>query len=246
MNKLYSVRRWILSKIIPEFIWPQYAEIDHIKFKLRGTPYSYGIKKLLSANPDGYEYPERVFCRLIERGDKVLEFGGSIGVLTRIIADRVGPNGSILSVEASRELATYSKSWLENLGNTKVISAFAFPIMHSLPVKATFNNTLGSLGGRVIIEKENAKEDEHQSFFIENAEKDYGLQPNVLVCDIEGSEMIMLKYKPDFPDYLKTIIIELHSSMYGVETMMQIVECIKREGFILNSSIQSVYLFQRQ
>src|SRR5688572_26469704 len=104
MNKLYSIRRWILARIVPEFIWPDYAEIDHITIKIKGTPYSYGIKKLLSTNPDGYEYPERVFCRQIKKGDRVLEMGGSIGVLTRIMAERAGPTGKILSIEASQEL----------------------------------------------------------------------------------------------------------------------------------------------
>src|SRR5688500_14258647 len=102
--------------------------------------------------------------------------GRSIEVITRIITERTSSTEKILSIEASQELATYSKSWLEKVGNIKVISAFAFPIWHGFPIKASFNDALGSLGGRVIIEKENATEDTYKSFFIENAERDHGLQ----------------------------------------------------------------------
>jgi len=245
MNVYYNIRRWILKNIIPETVWPEFIKIENIEFKLRNTPYSYGIKKLLSSNPNSYEAPERIFCSYISEGNKVLEFGGSIGIITRFIREHVGSQGAILSVEASQNLTSYSKTWLEKLGNIKIVTAFAFPIYKKVPLSFKFDQSLGSLGSKVIMDSRIENRNDDANFFLEDAEKKHGFLADVFVCDIEGSERLLLEHELGWPKSIHTTIIELHPSIYGMETTLKIIEQIKKEGFFLCSSFQSVYVFKR-
>lgn len=46
---LGNLRRNILTFLVPEFVWPEYVIIDNVKIKLRGAPYTFGIKRLNGA-----------------------------------------------------------------------------------------------------------------------------------------------------------------------------------------------------
>ena len=126
--KLLIMRRLFLKYFVPEWIWPEHVILDKTLIKVRNTPYSFGVKWLLSRRSDHYELPERSFISNLSKGDHVLEFGGSIGVVTALIGDQIGSSGRIVSVEASRKLAEYSRSWIEKSKNSQIVCAYAFPI----------------------------------------------------------------------------------------------------------------------
>lgn len=247
LKKLLGLRRSILKSIVPEIVWPQHVVIDDTYIKVRNTPYSFGVKWLLLRRPNDYELPERSFVAELAEGDHVLEFGGSIGILTALIARKVGKKGKIVSIEASESIVLYSKNWLENIGNVLVLCAYAFPIMHRVPMKASFDSGGGSLGGQVAYEhldnESSVKNEQH--FFIEDANEISNFTPNVLFIDIEGSEQIMLEHKPTIPKTISKIVIELHPSMYGQLALEKIIEVIIREGFELNKRVETVYQFLR-
>jgi hypothetical protein len=244
---LYMLRRFILRNLVPEVLWPKYTVIDGIYIKIRHTPYSFGIKWLLSRNHEMYELAERSFIAALSEGDHVLEFGGSIGIVTALIADKIGKRGKIVSVEASENIVLYSKSWLEDFGNISVLQAYAFPIASAVPMQATFDGDGGSLGGIVSYEymetEVRAKNEQH--FFIEDAYDIAEFSPNVLFIDIEGSEQIMLEHKPNIPKAIEKIVIELHPGLYGSEINGKIIEVIEAEGFELEKTIETVYQFLR-
>lgn len=240
-----QIRRWVLKNFIPEWIWPSFVSIDGVEIQIRNAPYSFGIKRLLTKDPNQYEGPERFFVNAIAPGSKVLELGGSIGVLTSIISKRIGPSGYILSIEASQSLTQFSRLWLEAKMNIRVVNAFAFPIFKRVPLKVVFDESLGSLGGTVEFHSESESIEEENMFFLEDNMIKYQFNPDVLVCDIEGSESIVLSHKPEIPAPIRNIIIELHPSMYGMEKAIQIIQVFRDEGFELIGSLQTVYLFQR-
>ncbi len=238
-------RRGLLKLVVPEFIWPKEVSIDGIKFLVRNTPYSFGIKYFLTKSPQDYESPERYFLRYLMPGDHVIELGSSIGVVTRLIREKIGANGKLIAVEASPRLSSFSKTWLEKFSNISILTKFGFPTYLRTEIGFHFDDTRGSLGGTIIFDNNEEKRNGEESFFIEDAEKDFGMRPNVMVCDIEGSEIVLLQKEAFIPDYIHSIIIELHPSIYSIDNMIRIIERIKSFGFTLHSSIQSVYFFKR-
>src|SRR4051812_33865047 len=122
MNILwYRIRRTLLKRLVPEFVWAKSVLIDGAEIRVRNAPYSFGIKRVLSVG--NYEMDERrLLAKIIQPGEVVVEMGGSIGILTAIIAQKVGPSGFVVSVEASVNLSGYSRTWLETGNNVKVVT----------------------------------------------------------------------------------------------------------------------------
>ncbi len=244
-DSILEVRRVLLKYLVPEFVWPRQVFIDGVAFNVRNTPYSFGIKYLFTRRPEVYEQAERSFLSSIEPGDRVLELGSSIGILTRLIRERTGPAGSVLAVEASSKLTSYSRTWLEQFPNVRIVNKYAFPVHRNIPLSFSFNDLKGSLGGSVNFGSDVNDGKRSDTFFIEDGEKEFNFYANILICDIEGSEVTLLQAEASLPAYLQKIIIELHPDIYSENTAFQIIVKLEAFGFKLQASLHSVYYFQR-
>lgn len=247
IKTLDNLRRNILKFVVPEFVWPRDIIIDNAKIKLRGAPYNFGIK--LSLKKGEYEGPERNLIRSYNlNGEVIIEMGGSIGILTAILANKVGNNGKVISVEASQRISSYSRRWLEKNQNTKMITGFGFPVAE---VKVMidimkFDESGNSLEGQVIYKTTNKGLTNDSSVYdIQKISSLYNIKPTVLVVDIEGSEKIILDQKPNFPSTIKLILIELHSNLYGESNKLEIINRIIAEGFFMKANEGNVFLFER-
>ncbi|MFT4634940.1 MAG: SAM-dependent methyltransferase [Arenicella sp.] len=244
-NRFLRIRRSLLKTLVPEFIWPREVDIDGVIVKLRGAPYSFSIKRLLSKDSDAYERAERGFLDNLKKGDHVLEFGSSIGILTALICERV-PEGKVVSVEASSSLVDYSSSWLSRYEYLTLVKAAAFPLYDRLDLSLSFDDSSGSLGGIVDYNKADSSASKLSSFFISDCEAMADFRPTVMVIDIEGSEDIILSQDMNLPDTIDRIIFELHSFIYGKETEKKIIARVQEQGFELVKRAESVYLFARK
>lgn len=246
-STFYYLRRIILKTIIPEFIWPKEIVVDSVPIRVRNTPYSFGVKCTLIKGD--YEKNERLLINnRIKKGEVIFEFGGSIGVLTSILAEKTGSNGMIISVEASVGLSKYSKTWLEKKQNIKVVNGYGFPV-NKLAKKISIDNfdeSGGSLGGKVTFSPNNISDQEGGKIFdLERLIDKFKLRPNILVIDIEGCEKIFVDQPPMFPDEVRMIMIELHPHFYGQNCMNSIIKSIVSEGFSISATKEGVYLFER-
>ena len=151
LKKLYTLRREILKKIVPEIIWPKTVDFEGAIVPLRSMPYSFGVKKILFQK--NYETSERFLIKdAVKHGDHVLELGGSIGIMAAIMQEIVGSDGKIVTVEASKNLTETSSKWLESKGIIKVVTGIGFPVWQ---VPSQFENfdfidDGNSLGGNVV------------------------------------------------------------------------------------------------
>lgn len=246
-GKISALRRNILKFFVPEFFWPDYIVIENTKIKLRGEPYSFGIKYILKKGD--YELPERKLLRFCNfEGETIIEMGGSIGILTAILANKVGNTGKVISIEASENISAYSRSWLENNHNVKILTGFAFPVtevanqIHSIK----FNQSGSSLEGKIEFKYSNKILNVNNSIYdIKKISDLFNLKPTVLVVDIEGTEKIILDQKPNFPSSIKLILIELHPQVYGETNQSEIIKRIIDEGFSIKKSEGIVFLFER-
>jgi FkbM family methyltransferase len=245
----YYLRRKLLKNLVPEFIWPKERNIDGTFIKVRNTPYSFGTK--ISLVKGDYEIFERNLIKSqIECGDIVFEMGGSIGVLTSILSEKVGQEGMVFSVEASESIVAYSKEHLEKRGNIMVYSGFAFPVFsveNKIRIQK-FDESLGQLGGVVQFDANNQRENEpgNNIFDLKKLMDITNTSPTVLVIDIEGSEKIILDHKPNYPKSVRVLLIEMHTHMYWKNTKDKIIQAIIDEGFIIARCDHDVYLFIRK
>ena len=249
-KQYWAFRRMVLKHFVPEFIWPKYVTLNSVSIPIRNMPFSFGTKNGLLKG--GYEAAERQLLQnSLRPNDMVIEMGGSVGILTAIISEYVGPQGRVISIEASKKLTFFSKKWLEPKGNISIVTGFGFPVYSvnkNLKVDK-FNEDGGSLSGVVSFSNvcggNEEKTDESKIWDIKKICDKYDISPTVLVLDIEGSETILSNQNPYFPASLRLILIELHPWMYDDKCEKEIIKKITDEGFYLIEKVITSYLFER-
>lgn len=249
---LYRVRRTLLRVLVPEFVWPKSVLIDGAQIQVRNTPYSFGVKRVLKLGE--YELQERrLLSTIVQPGDVVVEMGGSIGILTAIIANKVGRSGFVISVEASVKLTEYSRTWLESGNNVKVLVGFGFPVwqlQHPIEIQK-FEEKWGSMSGRLtfntasLATRDRSSKPSHPLYDLRALSEFAKRPPVTLVVDIEGSEGIICSQKPEFPRSLRNLLIELHPEIYGENTKNEIIGRIEEDGFRKVADHGNVFLFTR-
>lgn len=215
-------------------------------------PFSFGTKLSLSAG--NYEFPERTLCSLVlEKGMNILEMGTSIGILTGIMASKIGSQGKIVTIEASQRNFKIACSWLlKQYPNIKLVNGYGFPcstIPEDLYVNK-FNESISNLGGEVQYSFNNSgikSSNEIPTLDINTIEKVYLKdKADLLLADIEGAENILLKSNTRIPATLKHIIIETHPWKYSSKgDVEQIISKICSCGFKVIHNIETCYLFSR-
>ncbi len=249
-QQLLLLRRYIL-RLLPEWIWPVSVQLDGVSIPLRGRPWSYGTKWLLRQG--GYEAEERALMQgILQPGMQVLEMGSSIGILTAIVAQKIGPQGRIVAVEASKQLTRYSAPWLSTYPWVTIVTGFAFPVwkMGNIQIEG-FSEVRGSLGGTVSFSARptsTASQTESTDIYdIEKLCSTYNLQPQLLMVDVEGSERIMIDTAPALPACIRHLIMEIHPGMFpnGLKDKDAIVAALAADGFVLEKELRGVYLFER-
>ncbi len=234
----------MLKSVVPEFIWPTYVLIDNTPIKVRNEPYSFGVKKILVSGD--YEVSERTLIKkILKVGDHVIEFGGSIGILAAIMSDTVSEQGMIVTVEAAERLSKHSKTWLEPKGNVKVENSIGFPVWQA-PASYQHLNFIddgNSLGGMVDFQSTTTKKE--STCDIKTLSEKYHIVPNILVIDIEGSEIVYLEQEVTLPESIQYIVIEMHPNLYGDRKEKEIIVRLVQMGYELAEEINHVYLLSR-
>lgn len=253
-RRLATLRRRLLATFVPEFVWPRELHLDGVPIPVRGTPYSFGVKRLLCSGE--YERPERqLVARILRPGMNVVEMGGSIGVLTAIIAARIQPGGSLVSVEAAEDLVAYSRTWLERrFPHAKIVQGYAFPVQE-LPAGLTvhgFDNHGVSLGGQVTYtvaaDASPASSADGKTYDIATlCVKNRVPPPDVLVADIEGAEAVLLVPGVQLPSSIRHVVIELHPGLYAGKSgdRDRLIQFFEDQGLPLVERAGESYLFSR-
>lgn len=244
---LLSLRRRFLRSVIPQAYWPEAVVIDGVEVAVRAAPYSVGVKRMLVRGT--YEAPERSLVRrAIRSGDVVVEFGGSIGILAAVMSEIVGPKGQVVSIEASERLCSYSRTWLAP--NVNVIAGFGFPL-EQVPTGMRVNafcDDRGSLGGRLAYDLGGDPETPDSDIWdVGRVAVATGVEPTVLVVDIEGSELTLGDARASIRPQIRELIIELHPHLYprGSSDQRRIQQRIEGFGFELRDQIESSFWYSR-
>lgn len=250
-QQLLLLRRHIL-RLLPEWIWPVSVQLDEVSIPLRGRPWSYGTKWLLRQG--GYEAEERALMQdILQPGMQVLEMGSSIGILTAIVAQKIGSAGRIVAVEASQQLTRHSTPWLAAYPWVTIVTGFAFPVwkMGNIQIEG-FSEVRGSLGGTVSFSSPSTPTASNSAaeglYDVETLCSKYNLQPQLLMVDVEGSERIMIDTPPALPACIRYLIMEIHQGMFanGLQDKDAIITALANDGFAPQKEMRGVYLFERK
>lgn len=188
---------------------------------------NYDIRQILWQGD--YERPEiEGVMRMVRPGDRILELGCGLGIVTAIAARQAGPDGRVKSFEANPELIAATRAFLDQHGcdNVELVHAVLVPeaeaTTRSFYLAGSFaeSSLLGAEGrqqrGQVTVPAMPL------GTVIET------FRPDVLICDIEGAEAELI---PAFDaSGLRAAVIELHPDRIFPDQIAGIEAALARHG----------------
>ncbi|MCB1358991.1 MAG: FkbM family methyltransferase [Maritimibacter sp.] len=166
---------------------------------------------------------------VVRPGDRVLELGAGLGLVGAVAAKNARPE-AVLSFEANPELVPYTRAlYRENgldalieLRNAVLVAAPERPETVPFHLHRSFlGSSLTETQGR----KNRAVEVPTEDF---RTVMDT-FRPNVLIMDIEGGELDILRHAD--LDGIRAVVIEFHPDLYGQEGMQACKTILRRAGF---------------
>ena len=192
----------------------------------------------------GYERAERkLLAALIRQGDRVIELGASMGIVSTLLAKKVGPSGRVVSAEPNRALKPHFERQLAANGEKVDLLAllgcplWEGPVPEEIAMQR-FSAVADSLSGRAAGE---GGEPLPWVTLKELAERAGMPEPTALVMDVEGGEQVWCDHAPGFPSSLRTIIVEVHPHLIGEVKAATCIQALVREGFELAAFAGTVF-----
>jgi FkbM family methyltransferase len=178
----------------------------------------------------------------------VIELGGSLGVVSRLIRSRLAPNMKHLIVEANADLLGVCRknaSVDAPEGQTEVVNAALFyggPVARFRIGREPHANSLdnGSGEGRVV---------EVPAVTLADLLRRIGNPPQVaLVADIEGAEFDLFRHDSEALRSVQVAIVELHPRDYPKRGLSEhgMLELLEAAGFAVVERRADVVLLRRK
>lgn len=194
-----------------------------------------------------YEAEEAILItRHLPPDRPVIELGGSIGVVSALIASRLSPDVAHVIIEANPALldvcarnAAVSQRPLASVQHAAV--AYGSPVARFSVGGNVHANHLARAG-------DTASVIEVQTVTLAALWHGIGAPDGfTLVCDIEGAEAEMIATDAAVLNHAGTVIMELHPSVYpdGPETERQIIATLQQAGLHLRHRLADVTLWTR-
>ncbi len=179
-----------------------------------------------------YEEPEiRGLRSVIRPGDRVLELGSGLGVVTALAARATTPSGRVLSFEANPGMIPDTLAFLSNhgIGNVELRNAVLVPDaaegeMREFHLASSFSvsSLVGGTGRRSRETILVAAEDLNKTVV--------NYTPDVLLCDIEGGELGLILALD--ASKLRAVVIELHPDRLSEDQLAQIRFALSVHGLL--------------
>jgi FkbM family methyltransferase len=187
---------------------------------------------------ESYEaYECELVKRILRPGDRVLEIGTGIGLVS-LVATRLAGEGNVLSCEANPEMeavirANYAlNGWTPNL-RMQAVTADGGPL--------TFYRNDNILSSSAFDRQIDGHEITVPSVAL--AEVIAAHRPSVLVMDVEGSEVELLP-AADLSG-IRAVIVEMHPHIVGPEKIMALVAQMAAQGLQLAETRHKTFLLAR-
>lgn len=192
-----------------------------------------------------YESAEiRLIKKYLNPDLPVIELGGSLGVNSSFIVNKLNKNSFLTIVEANPYLISNIRRNVEHYNKNEIY----FEIINKaigysstfLNMKISNDNTASHVSSRNTVDETI----EIQSVRLSDIVPD---QHFTLVCDIEGSEVEVILFEKLIMKRCKQLFIELHDSSYENEVYSRerLLKILLTDGFDLRKQDGNVYFFER-
>ena len=163
---------------------------------------------------------------LVRKGDRLLELGGGIGVISAVSAKILG-DAAVVCIEANPKLLEYiQRVHTANSVHPKVINAIAVGTNKfktaSFYLRKNFWVSSLSPEPQDYVEKI-----EVEAISIDRLVAEH--RPSVVVVDIEGGENDLIQ--SDWTNGVRLVIMEVHPKVIGDRSVSVLVEYFKTRGF---------------
>lgn len=184
-----------------------------------------------------YEKPECLLVKeFLQAGDKVLEVGGGVGFVS-LLCSKICGAGNVLTYEANPAMIDVIRKNYELNGMNPNIRGRAITANGGEVTFYANNNIISSS----LFQRLDGQKISVQSDDIKSAITDW--HPTVLVMDIEGAEVEVLK-STNLPGVHK-IILELHPHIVGDSSILDLKQYINQIGFREIKSIDKSVFYLR-
>ncbi|MDO8884948.1 FkbM family methyltransferase [Pseudotabrizicola sp.] len=223
-------RAWIRSKVD---LWLRFKNRTHVEFQGLQVPINRsGMSKgvLIQLARNDYEMPEiRGLQLAIRPGDRVLELGSGLGIITTLAAKATGPSGLVLSFEANPEMIPDTRDFIAQVGVSNVeirhavlVSQDSEDTTRDFHLSSSFSSSslLGSTGHRSkgVISVPTQRVNDLIADF----------RPDVLICDIEGAEIEVIPALD--ARGIRAAVIELHPDRLSGDQIAEVHAAMARQG----------------
>jgi len=195
-----------------------YTNINGVKIFV---PSSY--KKIIPVSPHKkiFDFEVHTFLGLekcIKPGDIVLDIGASYGVMSALMSKLTGKDGKVFSFEANEEVLIKAKE-LASVNKPDNIKFHNFLVGEKSKdemdfyVISGFNSVASSANPEILQKNPKAIKKKITTISIDDFCDKYGIIPNCIKIDIEGSEYIAVKgMKKILEEHTPDLIIETHGA----------------------------------
>jgi FkbM family methyltransferase len=229
-------------------VWPETADLEGILVPIRDSPFPAFLRRHLLGG--GYEVAERLLVReFVETGDQVLEIGASLGIVSSFLWRQVGEVGRVVSVEGNPNLRNgFDRQMKLNGFRGEWVGAVCWPTWEEHPPSETRQSGLlpqsNPLGSAVVPGSTAGAETSWKT--ARQVCLETGLEPTVVIVDIEGSETVWIESPPRLPDHVRVVIVEFHPTLVSPVTAGKSVQALIDEGFRIQGMSGTVLAFVRE
>lgn len=240
-----------LTRRIKKWLWSKKYRNG---FPLEGTniivPATTQYSALKAIVNKTYEAPERnLVKKFLPTNLPVVELGGSFGVVTRVIRNKLDDKVKIVSVEANSELAHYCRTNCGISFEDRNFTLLNAAVDYSGSKKVAFKVTEGFHDSHLTsdLNQDGAVEVEAITLggllSLSNIRGAFSL-----VCDIEGAEFSLFENDSDALSKCKCAIIELHPEMFVQikKSQTEFLALVERTGLKVVATDQNVIVAIRQ
>lgn len=228
-------------------VWPETADLDGILVPIRDSPFPAFLRRHLLGG--GYEVAERLLVgEFVKGGDQVLEIGASLGIVSSFLWRQVGGSGRVVSVEGNPNLRDgFDRQLALNGFRGEWVAAVCWPTWEESPPLETRHSGLlpqdNPLGSSVVPDSAECAETSWKT--ARQVCLETGLEPTVVIVDIEGTEAIWIESPPRFPEHVRVVIVEFHPTLVSPVTAGRSVQALIDEGFSIQGMSGTVLAFVR-
>lgn len=240
-------RRGLMQRLLARIWLPRTATLDGIIVPLSELPLAVRLKRRIASGK--YETHERRLLKdFLSPGDRVLELGASIGILSSIVRARIGTQGRLIAVEANHKLsAPFHKQMSANGFECELITCVCTPTWGSSTGGAQygrFSTEGNNLVGR-LVERSNGVQEQPVLRSAGEICRELGFDPNAVICDIEGAECAWATEAMTIPGGVEKILVEFHPWLDGCVRAGKALAELCRVGFEVHAFSGTVFDLRR-